>query len=131
MNAREVVRGVLLDGRGRVLLLLVADDSGERAWALPGGAVEAGEDDAAALARELREELRLDTARIGRLIAKWEVPFSRGGETALWRTRVYACESDGRPVVPEFASWWSRTELLDSGQRFLPSDLPAVLAAVL
>lgn len=50
----EIVAAVIRDGDGRVLL---ARKRGTAAFLQPGGKREAGEDDAAALARELREEL--------------------------------------------------------------------------
>ncbi|MBV9930840.1 MAG: NUDIX domain-containing protein [Alphaproteobacteria bacterium] len=50
----EIVAAVILDGRGRVLLVR---KRGTGKFMQPGGKREAGESDLAALARELREEL--------------------------------------------------------------------------
>ncbi len=47
------VRGVVLDGEGRVFLIKHSYADG---WQLPGGGVEAGESQVEALSRELREE---------------------------------------------------------------------------
>lgn len=53
------VGGLTYDGRGRLLLIRRAHDPGRGRWSLPGGRVEAGEDDAAALVREMAEETGL------------------------------------------------------------------------
>ncbi len=67
MEELRVVAGVIVR-EGRVLVALRGPGmrlAGE--WEFPGGKVEPGEDDATALARELREELGVDV-RVGPLI---------------------------------------------------------------
>jgi 8-oxo-dGTP diphosphatase len=57
-----VVAVALVDDRGRVLLQKRAPDRAMAGlWEFPGGKVEAGELPEAALARELKEELGIDT----------------------------------------------------------------------
>ena len=60
------VAAVILDARGAVLLVEHAYHP-RFAWGLPGGWIDADEDPAAAVLREVREELSLD-ARICRLV---------------------------------------------------------------
>lgn len=56
----HVAAGVILDGKGRVLLALRPKDKHKGGlWEFPGGKVEAGESVQAALARELLEEINL------------------------------------------------------------------------
>ncbi len=54
------VGGLAYDDEGRLLLVRRAHDPGRGRWSLPGGRVEPGEDDSAALVREMREETGLD-----------------------------------------------------------------------
>jgi 8-oxo-dGTP diphosphatase len=56
------VGGLVYDDGGRLLLIQRAHDPGRGLWSIPGGRVEPGEDDAAALVREMREETGLDVA---------------------------------------------------------------------
>ena len=60
---------VVGDGQGRLLLIRRGHPPGEGLWSLPGGRVETGESDAAAVARELREETGL-SVEIGELIGE-------------------------------------------------------------
>lgn len=53
------VGGLVHDDGGRLLLIRRAHEPGRGRWSLPGGRVESGEDDAAALAREMAEETGL------------------------------------------------------------------------
>ena len=53
------VGGLAYDRAGRLLLVQRANEPGRGLWSVPGGRVEPGEDDAAALVREMREETGL------------------------------------------------------------------------
>ena len=61
--------GLTYDGEGRLLLVQRANAPGQGRWSVPGGRVEPGEDDAAALEREMREETGL-AVRPGPLIGR-------------------------------------------------------------
>lgn len=63
------VGGLAYDGAGRLLLIRRANEPGRGLWSLPGGRVEPGEDDAAALVREMAEETGL-TVRPGPLVGR-------------------------------------------------------------
>jgi 8-oxo-dGTP diphosphatase len=64
-----VVSGLAVDNMGRILMgKRKLTQSRPGMWETPGGKVEHGEEPAAALAREWREELRLDI-RVGKMIA--------------------------------------------------------------
>ncbi|WP_141281058.1 NUDIX hydrolase [Pseudonocardia hydrocarbonoxydans] len=63
------VGGLVYDVHGRLLLVRRANEPGRGRWSVPGGRVEAGEDDAAAVVREMREETGLHVTP-GRLIGR-------------------------------------------------------------
>jgi len=89
-------------------------------WEFPGGKVEPGENDATALARELREELQVEVvvgARLGE-----DLPI---GATAVLRVYVCALVS-GEPALVDHDEhrWLGVDELLDVP--WIPVDLPLV-----
>ena len=86
----EVVGAVIRDQAGRVLTVR---KWGTQRFMLPGGKHEPGEDDATALARELREELGVDVAT-ATLLGRFEAPAANeAGATA------YRVEIDGEPAI--------------------------------
>lgn len=56
------VGAIIKDGAGRLLLIKRGHEPGMGLWSVPGGRVEAGESDAEALIREVREETGLIVA---------------------------------------------------------------------
>ena len=54
------VGAVITDSRGRLLLIKRGHEPGAGLWSLPGGRIEPGETDVAALVREMREETGLE-----------------------------------------------------------------------
>jgi 8-oxo-dGTP pyrophosphatase MutT (NUDIX family) len=81
------VRGLVVDGGGRVLLVKHSYVSG---WQLPGGGVEAGETLAEALARELMEEGNIELMAPPRLVGMFFNDHdSRRDHVALFEVRTF------------------------------------------
>lgn len=119
----EVVAAVIeRDGR---ILICQRQRGGRHAlkWEFPGGKVEPGEDSPAALARELREELRIDAA-IGELIHTETVQYP---DRPIIRLAFYrVTEFLGEPVNLQFERivWEDRRNL--AGYDFLEGDIAFV-----
>ena len=65
------VGGLAYDDTGRLLLVQRANEPGRGLWSVPGGRVEPGEDNGAALTREMQEETGLRVAPgelVGRVV---------------------------------------------------------------
>lgn len=126
MKTVRVVAALLVrDG-----LLFAARRSPERRegglWELPGGKVEPGESDQAALTRELREELGIEV-EVGALVAESTHAYAHGSVTLVgYRCRLLA----GEPVLRDHdASRWLEADVLYE-VTWAPADLPLLAAWV-
>jgi 8-oxo-dGTP pyrophosphatase MutT (NUDIX family) len=142
---RRVARAVLIDDRGRVLLFPYRDrrapmDPGY--CHLPGGGMEPGESPQDAVRRELREEVGIEAAQLGRVIHEVRgVTFRHEGrvfEQDEWhvvgwwqRGRLGATRGDD-PEADSVAAhrWWSVEELDGSSDRVYPADLVHVVRSL-
>jgi 8-oxo-dGTP diphosphatase len=122
-----VSAGILIE-RGRVLVTQRKTGSHlAGAWEFPGGKVEPGEDPREALARELREELGIETTA-GDVI---EVTFHRYPERAVLLVFYLAERQPGSPeprALDVAALRWADAGELDDAQ-FPPADV-AILGKV-
>jgi 8-oxo-dGTP diphosphatase len=107
------VGAVIKDGSGRLLLIKRGHEPGKGLWSIPGGRVEAGESDTAALVREVREETGL-LVTPGRLMGSVRRPAGGGGDGAF-DIRDYAAAVAGGALVPgddaDDAAWAGPAEL--------------------
>jgi ADP-ribose pyrophosphatase YjhB (NUDIX family) len=83
----DCVGGVVLDARGRFLMVKRGNPPAQGRWSIPGGRVEPGESDEQATAREVLEETGL-AVRVGRLVGSVE---RDGPDGQVYLIRDYAC----------------------------------------
>lgn len=91
-------------------------------WEFPGGKVEADETPEAALARELREELKIDVT-----VGEFIVTATHEAGTAVIELSTYLCTIiEGVPVLTEHEEfrWLPVSELSDV--EWAPADIPTV-----
>ncbi len=67
----ECVGGIVVDDRGRLLLVQRGQEPAKGSWSVPGGRIEPGETPAEATAREVLEETGLEVT-VGRLVGTVE-----------------------------------------------------------
>jgi ADP-ribose pyrophosphatase YjhB (NUDIX family) len=77
MERVDCVGALVYDEQHRLLVVRRANEPGRGLWSIPGGRVEPGEDDPAAVVREVAEETGL-TVIVGGLVGEVERPGPRG-----------------------------------------------------
>jgi ADP-ribose pyrophosphatase YjhB (NUDIX family) len=106
------VGAVVHDDEHRLLMIRRANPPGAGRWSLPGGRVEAGETDAAAVIREVAEETGLQVV-VGARVGTAVIPGRHG---ITYDIRDYACAvTGGRLRAGDDATearWVHRAELL-------------------
>jgi len=124
------VGAVIKDDAGRLLLIKRGHEPAAGLWSIPGGRIEAGESDAAALVREVREETGLEVAA-GRLLGAVQRPGLAG---AVVDIRDYLAEVTGGELAAgddaADARWVPAAQLaLMDARGELTSGLTQALAA--
>jgi ADP-ribose pyrophosphatase YjhB (NUDIX family) len=106
------VGGVVVD-RGRVLLIRRGREPLKGAWSIPGGLLEQGEELAAGVRRELKEETGLDVKPL-EVLAVFDRVFREGPRVRYHYVIVdYACRLKGgrlRPASDVLDARWVRRE---------------------
>ncbi|MFI9829780.1 NUDIX hydrolase [Streptomyces sp. NPDC051913] len=138
---REAARVIALDDAQRVLLLRHHGE-GESYWATPGGALEAGEDHAAAVLRELHEELGVDEKNValGTQLAQRSQDQTIGGQAVRQVEQYFlahlepADADSARATQPDNIQahrWWTLQELRETAETIYPVGLLDLITGVL
>jgi len=139
---RPAVRAIVLDPDDRMLLVRFEFPSGT-IWACPGGGIEPGESDEAAIRRELAEEAGLAEFALGPCVWVREhvIPLF-GGRWDGQAERFYLVRTPAFDPSPHLSPaqlraeyvheirWWTPAELGASDLPFAPRRLPELLDAL-
>jgi 8-oxo-dGTP diphosphatase len=143
LRIREAVRALVIDELDRILLVRFEFPDATR-WALPGGGINAGESDEAALRRELAEELGLSDPVIGaHLWNRTHIIPMIGGQFDGQRERAYEVRVPSSFVpMPAFSweqlnaeyvfelRWWTLPELEEADIVTAPRELAAIAGMI-
>jgi 8-oxo-dGTP diphosphatase len=121
----RVVAAALYDSQGRVLI--AARPPGKHLagrWEFPGGKIDAGETEEAALARELAEELGIAMRRAHFLASLCHDYDDRRIEISLWVVEEFSGEPQG--MDGQLLKWVSPAKLHE--EDMLKADVPFIAA---
>ena len=106
LNPAAAVAGVIVDGQGRMVVLVRGKDPGKGKWDLPGGFVDPGETAEDALRREVREEIGLEVTAL-RYLGSWPNIYEYMGVAYRTLDMGFVCEAAetarARPMETEIA----------------------------
>jgi 8-oxo-dGTP diphosphatase len=136
VRKRRTARVMVFDEHAAILLVrfVVPKVGGEFVfWALPGGEIEAGETEAEAALRELKEELGLELQLAGpvyrdsnQFLHQGEmqdnVDFLFRAECSREEPRLIGVTAEERQIMKEIR-WWSEAEIEASRERIFPENL--------
>jgi len=106
LNPAAAVAGVIVDGQGRMVVLVRGKEPGKGLWDLPGGFVDPGETAEDALRREVREEIGLEVTAL-RYLGSWPNVYEYMGVRYRTVDMGFVCEATevalARPMEAEIA----------------------------
>ncbi|HEX5786924.1 MAG TPA: 8-oxo-dGTP diphosphatase MutT [Woeseiaceae bacterium] len=119
----EVVAGILRNGEGSVLITERMEDGPLHGlWEFPGGKIDTDEEPAAALIRELREEIGVEVTALAELVRlEHEYP---DRSVAIHFFLIDAWRGDPESREGQRLKWVSPAGLAD--ENLLPADLPVI-----
>ncbi len=135
---RPAARAVMVDPRGRVLLIHHMTPEGFAWWATPGGGIDPGETPEQAARREVIEETGLTEFELGPWIWSRVVDYPFRGVWHRQPERFYLVRVPEFKVETDWSAlpdtdlllehrWWSAAEIRASVERFAPRSLADLL----
>ena len=104
LNPAAEVAGVIVDGQGRMVVLVRGKEPGKGQWDLPGGFVDPGDTAEEALRREIREEIGLEVTAL-RYLGSWPNIYEYKGVRYRTVDLGFACDvtdaARARPMEPD------------------------------
>jgi len=135
---RPAVRALLVDAEGRTLLCRWRTGR-EEGWITPGGGIEPGESEEAALRRELLEETGLTDPELGPVVFERRNVLPYAPALTYQHERFYLVRVDRLDPSPTIdlepenmvgCRWWTTEELERTCERVSPPNLLELLGSV-